>query len=160
MARRTSPGRRPARGFVYVWVLCALALAGAALAQVGPWWSVAQQREREADLIRIGTAYAEAIARYEKMSPGALKQYPPNLDALLLDTRFVGTLRHLRKAYSDPMNPGQPLGLVRGDDGTIRGVFSTSGVQPLRREPLDLGVLVLPSASRYSDWRFIPPRRP
>ena len=160
MAPPMSRGERPQAGFSYVWVLCALALAAAALAQVGPWWSMAQQREREAELIRIGTAYAEAIARYEQLSPGSLKKYPSSLDALLLDTRFIGTSRHLRKAYTDPMNPGQPFGIVRGDDGTIRGVFSTSSAQPLRREPLDLGMLVLPAASRYSDWRFIPLRRP
>lgn len=153
--RRGSPkGRAP--GFTYVWVLAAVAVLSVGLAAVGVSWSERSRREREQELLRIGRLYAEAIASYYLASPGAAKQYPPSLDALALDTRFVGTLRHLRKVYPDPLAPAQAWGLVLDGQGNIRGVYSTSAGTPLRREPLELGRVKLPSAERYSDWKFSP----
>lgn len=144
------------RGFTYVWAMAALALLGVGLAAIGPMWSDATKREREKELLRIGHLYAQAIASYYRSSPGSEKRYPPSLDALLLDTRFVGTYRHLRKPYGDPLRAGQPLALVRGSDGTVRGVYSPSEDAPLSQETLDLGVTVLPASKAYSDWKFVP----
>jgi len=152
--------RRSEQGFTYVWVLMTLAVLSVGLAALGPAWSDTVQREREADLIRIGTLYAQAIARYRDMSPGSAKTYPPTLEALLSDeARFVGLQRHLRRLYPDPMNPHKPWGLVRGPDGSIRGVYSTSDKAPFRREPMDLGAVQLPAAQHYFDWRFVPQPR-
>jgi hypothetical protein len=147
------------RGFTFVWALAAIALLSLGLAQVGPLWADQAKREREAELLRIGKLYAQALARYHDLSPGTLKRYPDKLDALLLDDRFLGTQRYLRKLYTDPLKPGQPWGLVREEDGTISGVFSTSTDAPLRRESLDLGVTLLPAAAQYSSWRFTPETR-
>ena len=85
-----------------------------------------------------------------------MKAYPPSLDSLLLDTRFVGTYRHIRRLYADPLDPSRAWGIVRAPDGGVRGVFSQSTEAPLRREPLDLGPTILSAASRYSDWHFVP----
>ena len=94
--------------------------------------------------------------RAERVSPGAVKQFPPSLEALLEDRRLVGTHRHLRRIYPDPINPSQPWGLLRGPDGRIRGVFSTSELPPLRQEAIDLGVVRLERARSYHDWKFVP----
>lgn len=145
-----------ARGFTYVWVLAAIALLSLGLAQVGPLWSIQNQRVREAELIRVGTLYAHALAQYRQGSPGSLKQYPTNLDDLLIDGRYGGTQRYLRKLYPDPMVSGRPFELVKDDEGRITGVFSASVEAPLRKEPLDLGVVRLPAARRYSEWVFSP----
>lgn len=144
------------RGFTYVWALVGVALLGIALAAVGPMWADAARREREQELLRIGAIYAQAIAAYYKASPGSEKRYPPDLDALLLDTRFVGTQRHMRRLYPDPMRPLQPWAVVRGPDGTVRGVYSQSTETPFRTEPVDIGVATLPPALRYAEWQFIP----
>jgi type II secretory pathway pseudopilin PulG len=144
-------------GFTLVWVLAAVALLGAALAKVGPMWSQQAQRERETELLRVGALYAQALHRYRAASPGSAKQTPTNLQSLLEDTRFVGTVRHLRKLYPDPLSPDQAWGLLRNADGTIRGVYSRSELPPLRTETLQLpGVQALPAARRYADWHFIP----
>jgi type II secretory pathway pseudopilin PulG len=143
------------QGFTYVWVLAAVAVVGIGLAAIGPAWVEAAKREREAELLRIGQLYAQAIASYHRSSPGSEKRYPPSLDALLLDARFVGIRRHLRRAYGDPTNAGQPFGIVRGSDATVRGVFSRSVEAPLQQEPLDLGLVVLPAARSYSEWQFV-----
>ncbi|HEX6705219.1 MAG TPA: type II secretion system protein [Albitalea sp.] len=147
---------RRERGFTYVWVMAMVAVLGIGLAAIGPLWSDATRREREADALRIGELYARAIASYYTSSPGSEKRYPPSLDALLLDTRFVGTYRHLRRLYGDPLKSGESWGVLRGPDGSVRGVVSRSDDEPLRHEPLDLGITVLTAAQKYSEWQFVP----
>lgn len=144
------------RGFVYVWVLVLIATLAVGLAAAGPLWSHEAKREREDELLRVGQLYAEAIARYYRSSPGSVKRYPPSLEALLLDSRFVGTVRHLRTLYADPVADGAPWGLVRATDGGIRGVYSQSTQSPLRTVAVDLGVTVLASATQYAEWQFVP----
>lgn len=147
---------RSQRGFTYVWALAAVAVLGVGLAAVGPAWHDTIKREREKDALRIGHLYATAIASYYKSSPGSAKVYPPTLESLLLDARFVGTYRHLRRLYGDPLQAGGAWGLVRAPDGGIRGVFSRSNDEPFRQEALDMGVTVLVPAKKYSEWMFVP----
>lgn len=142
-------------GFTFVAVLLLLALCMLGLAVAGPLWSQQVKREREQELLRIGTLYAQALASYRDASPGSLKQYPKQLEALLLDTRFVGIRRHLRTLYADPVNPGQPWGMVLDTDGRVTGVYSLSPDVPIAQGSLDLGPFVLPPAQRYSDWKFM-----
>jgi type II secretory pathway pseudopilin PulG len=138
--------RRSDHGFTFVWALAAVAVVSASLAATGPMWADQAQREREQDLIRIGSLYAEAITSYAQASPGSVKQYPASIDELLLDTRHLALRRHLRAAYTDPMQPSRPWGLVRDAQGRIRGVFSTSTARPFTEQP---GVM------RYADWMFL-----
>jgi len=153
--------RRPTqqRGFTYVMLLVAIALVGAALAALGPMWAEQAQREREQELLRVGELYARAIQTYRESSPGSLKRYPTTLGDLLLDTRFVGTRRHLRRLYADPLDPQRPWGLVRAADGGVAGVYSLDPRQPWRRNLLVNDVLELPAATRYDDWKFTPKPR-
>jgi type II secretory pathway pseudopilin PulG len=148
------------RGFIYVWVLALVAVLAVGLAAIGTLWSQEAKRERESELLRIGALYAGAIERYHRMSPGSVKHYPPSLDALLVDPRFVGTVRHLRMLYADPITSDARWGEVRAADGGIRGVYSRSTEAPLRTVSMDLGVTVLPPASRYAEWQFSPRTNP
>jgi len=148
-------GERQQQGFTLVAVLVLLALCMLGLAVVGPQWSQQVRREREQELLRVGALYVQAIAEYRSTSPGSLKQYPLRLQDLLVDTRFVGTARHLRELYADPVNPKQPWGLVQNEEGRITGVYSLSEEAPLAERAIDLGVAVLPPAKHYSDWKFI-----
>ena len=157
---RAGNGRGAQRGFTYVWLLALVAVLGIGLAAAGPLWAEEAKREREAELLRVGQSYAEAIARYHRMSPGSVKRFPTELDQLLTDTRFVGTVRHLRTLYPDPVTRGQPWALVRAPDGGIQGVASQSAEPPLRVTAVELGAVHLSAAQRYSDWRFIAPTAP
>ena len=145
-----------ARGFTFVWMLAALVLLSLGLTALGPRWADQAKRERENELLRIGTIYAKAIASYYAAAPGSLRQYPPELKSLLEDSRRVGTLRHLRRLYADPLDPSRPWGLRRSADGGIAGVFSRSDEIPLHLAPIDIGIAELPAAKRYSDWQFAP----
>lgn len=142
-------------GFTLVAVLLLLALCMLGLAVAGPMWSQQVRREREQELLRVGHLYAQAIASYRDASPGSLKQYPAHLQGLLMDTRFVGVARHLRKLYPDPVNPGQPWGLVQDGDGRIMGVYSRSQEAPVIEAEVNIGDLSLPHARRYSEWKFL-----
>lgn len=144
------------RGYALVMLLAAVAIVGIGLSAAGTLWAEHNRREREAELIRVGALFATAIANYYATAPGSEKALPPTLDALLLDTRFFGTRRHLRRVYPDPIDPTRAWGVIRGPDGGIQGVYSQSLRRPLRTAPLQLGILDLPQAERYADWRFVP----
>ena len=147
------------RGMSLVLALVALALASVSLALVGPRWADALQREKEQELLRVGSMYADALHRYQASSPGNVKQYPMQLEDLLLDKRFVGTMRHLRRLPPDPMNPKLPWGLVLNQDERVVGIYSTSERKPFS-EVATAPAGPLPRAEHYYDWKFIAPEEP
>ncbi|KPF69132.1 hypothetical protein IP84_07005 [beta proteobacterium AAP99] len=152
---------RATSGFSFILVLVLLALVGLALALIGPRWAHEEQRTRERELIRVGTSYAQAIAAYVEASPGASRSYPLSLEVLLVDDRFVGIRRHLRQIYTDPLRPGQPLELVRGSDGRIRGVFSSAHGRPFMQSTFSAPqVQPIRPAQEYQEWHFIADPRP
>lgn len=142
-------------GFTYVLVLAALAVFSLGLAALGENWQRVAQREKEQELLRVGQAYVQAIRSYYQRSPGSLKGYPPQLSDLLQDQRYIGTERHLRQLYRDPVMNSATWGLVKNEAGEVIGVYSLSLRPTLRRQPLALSgsrVLVGP---RYCDWKFV-----
>jgi type II secretory pathway pseudopilin PulG len=149
-------------GFTYITVLVALVIFGLGLAALGESWSAASKRAREAALIEAGAAFVKAIGAYYEQSPGAVKAYPQRLDQLLEDQRFVGLVRHLRRVVRDPVTDTAEWGLVKAQDGGIRGVYSLSDKETLRRHPLQLPDALPVIGARYSDWKFVyeAPRQP
>ena len=151
--RVTATGQR---GFSWLLVLMVLAVASAAGAAVAQRWSDQIARDKERRLLRVGDAFARALADYHASSPGSDKRFPPTLEQLVLDTRFVGTRRHLRTIYPDPLT-GQPdWVLVRDARGDIFGIRSRAEQQPWVRVPQRLGATDLPAAQRYAEWIFTP----
>lgn len=136
-------------------VLAAMVVLALATQSVMTYVSQQDLREREADLLRIGQAYAQAIGAYYETSPGNLKRWPRTLEDLAEDKRFVGIRRHIREVYNDPMTRSANWGLVMSDDGGIAGVHSLSTAQPIRSAALELDTVSLPAASRYADWEFV-----
>lgn len=151
--RRTPIARQ--RGFTLVAVLAALFLLALALQTVMGVVSQQAQREREAELLRVGAAYRAAIGAYHDQSPGSVKRWPPSLEALLDDRRFVTLQRHLRRLYADPITRSNAWGLVPAPDGGIAGVYSLSDERPIRTAASEVVLLGLAEASRYSDWKFV-----
>jgi type II secretory pathway pseudopilin PulG len=141
-------------GFTMVAVLAAMLMVAIGAQKVMTYVSLQVQREREAELLRTGQVYVQAIGSYYESSPGGVKRWPKSLEELATDTRFVGIKRHVREAYSDPLSR-QPWGFVRSPDGGIAGIHSTSEAQPIHTAPVSLGNFALPAASRYSDWQFV-----
>jgi type II secretory pathway pseudopilin PulG len=143
------------RGFTFIALLVAMLLLS--LATQGVMTSVSQQsqREREADLLRIGQIYVQAIGAYYEASPGVVKRWPTSLEDLLEDRRLVTIKRHLREIYPDPVSRTANWGLIRDQEGGIIGVHSQSEVKPIRTGIVDMGTTTLPPATRYADWQFV-----
>jgi type II secretory pathway pseudopilin PulG len=141
-------------GFTLVAVLAAMFIVAIGTQKVMTYVSHQAQREREAELLRIGQAYVQAIGAYYESSPGGVKRWPSRLEDLTDDTRFVGIKRHMREVYPDPVGR-KPWGVVSSPDGGIAGVFSQSDAQPIRTGTMELDALALPAAARYADWQFV-----
>lgn len=146
---------RPQSGFIYIAVLVALLMVSLASQSVMTYVSQQVQREREADLLRIGQTYVQAIGAYYEVTPGSVKRWPQTLEDLLEDRRLVTFRRHLREIYPDPITRMADWTLIRSMDGGIAGVRSRSELPPIRSSAMDLGNVKLEAASRYSDWLFV-----
>lgn len=152
---RSGSAGRAQRGFTYLMLIFAIAVAGVLLATAGQAYSEKQRRARETQLLRIGEVYLRAIESYYSSSPGSEKVYPRKLDDLLQDERFVTTRRHIRQLYPDPITNTSEWGLVQSPQGGIAGVYSRSDAEPLvARELMIAGQAVRPGA-RYSDTKFV-----
>ena len=143
------------QGFTYLAVLVAMLMLSLATQGVMTYVSQQAQREREADLLRVGQIYAQAIGSYYQASPGSVKRWPRALEDLLEDVRQVSIQRYLREVYPDPISRSPNWGLVAAEDGGIQGVFSKSTAEPIRRGVVELDAISLPTASQYADWQFV-----
>jgi type II secretory pathway pseudopilin PulG len=149
-----SPNRASQSGYTLVTLLVVVFLVSLGLSIAGPTWREQNRRLHERELLRVGMLYAHALADFRASSPGSLKAYPNSLEELLLDPRYLGVRRHLRRLYPDPIDPTQPWGLTKDADGHITGVYSQSVDEPVAEGPMDMGDLVLAPARHYSDWKF------
>lgn len=57
-------------GFTYLGVLLLIAVSSVALAATGTIWASAAQRDRERQLLWVGSQYAQALRSYYRASPG------------------------------------------------------------------------------------------
>lgn len=96
-------------GFVYLWALFAVVLAGIVMAGTGQMWQTKSQREKEAELMFIGEEFRKAIMSYHN---SGTKQYPVSLEDLLKDERSPNIKRHIRKIYLDPLTNSTEWGIV------------------------------------------------
>jgi hypothetical protein len=126
------PNGKPAAqgGFTYLGVLLLI------MVRAWAWpcrqlWATASRRDRERQLLWVGSQYAQALRSYYRSSPG-LAQYPQELADLLQDERFPNAKHHLRQLYPDPIGGGDWF-LMRGFDGRITGIASSSTDKPLKQ---------------------------
>lgn len=141
------------RGFTYLTVLFVLAMMSGGLALVGEVWHTSNVREKEAELLHIGNEYRKAIERYY-FQKGAQK-YPTNLADLLKDPRELGTVRHLRRLYPDPITGKDEWGLVKSATGGFAGVYSLSEEAPLKTAGFAVRDAAFEGKTKYSEWQFV-----
>src|SRR5262245_30956541 len=160
MVKRTRWWLRQA-GFTYLTVMFIVAILLGGLAIVGETWETSARREKEVELLFIGNQYRRAIGLYYLSTPGVVKAYPRTIEDLLKDPRQPGTVRHLRKLFPDPMT-GKPFVYIKGADGGIQGVASTSDEVPLKVANFRVRDAIFEGTQKYSEWKFIstPPAAP
>ena len=142
------------RGVVLLALLVALTLLGIGLLNAVDVWTLSRQREREKELLFVGEQYRQAIRRYYSAAPGAAQRgYPTSLERLLEDDRYPIPVRHLRRAYPDPITGTADWGLLKVGDG-ILGVYSLSEAAPLKQAGFTRGNEAFKDATSYKDWVF------
>ncbi len=152
---KASPCLIGEKGFTYVWMMFAVALAGIVLAGAGQLWRTEARREKEKELMFVGEQFRRAIGSYYENSPGMPKRYPDSLEKLLADKRFPVVTRHLRKIFFDPMTGKDEWGLIRKPGIGIVGVHSLSVQVPLKRANFIERYAEFSDAKSYRDWKFI-----
>jgi type II secretory pathway pseudopilin PulG len=143
------------QGFTLLAVLAAMVLVALGTQKVMSVVSQQAQRDRETELLHVGSAFASAIGAYYESTPGSVKKWPASLQDLTDDQRFVGVRRHLRQVYDDPVSRSNKWGLVVAEDGGFKGIYSLSEQAPIKTAAIELAGLALPPARKYSDWQFV-----
>jgi hypothetical protein len=156
--------RRAARcaGFAYIWVLLLVAFLAVGLTIGLEIHSVAEQRDKERELLSIGHQFRSALGSYYESQVGegaqqaGRRQYPASLDELLRDSRFPGLKRHLRRIFIDPMSGRAEWGELRVA-GRIVGIYSLSGKTPIKQDHFEAEDMALRQKQKYSEWVFTYP---
>ena len=150
------------QGYIYVWALFAVMLAGVMLAAAGVVWQTEAKREKEQELLFIGDQFRRAIESYyndsqvtEGTGEAGVSRYPVSLEQLLKDERSVALKRHLRRIYPDPMTNSYQWGLVRQQGGGITGVYSLSAGVPIKRADFPADYAAFEKAGNYQGWKFV-----
>ena len=146
-------------GVAYIGLLLMIAMIGIVAGTAADVYQQTRQRSREKELLWIGDQYRKAIASYMAASPGGAQTYPPKLEELLLDPRFPGVRRHLRRIYPDPMTGKANWELIMAPEGGIAGVKSRSTLTPLKQAGFRPQDMHLEGKNSYAEWEFsvIPP---
>lgn len=141
-------------GFTYLFVLMLIALIGMGLAAAGTFWRTDAQRAREAELLFIGNQYRQAIQSYYELDKNA-PRLPRSIDDLLEDKRQPNVVRHLRRAWRDPITGGA-FELIPAPDGAgFSGVASRSTATPLKKAGFDPRDEAFARATTYAEWHFV-----
>ena len=142
------------KGYTFIWIMFAVALAGIALAGAGQVWKTEARREKEKELLFIGEQFRLAIGSYYENSPGA-KRYPESLEKLISDNRFPSVRRHLRKFFYDPMTGTAEWGVISRPGVGVIGVHSLSDRKPLKKANFHERYAAFSGANSYREWTFI-----
>ena len=140
-------------GVAYIGLLLVVALIGIVAGTAADVYQQARQRSREKELLWIGNQYRQAFASYQAASQGS-ESYPQKLDELLLDPRFPGIRRHLRRLYPDPMTGKPDWELIMAPQGGIAGVKSRSTLSPLKQAGFRPRDAQFEEKTSYSEWEF------
>lgn len=142
-------------GFTYFAALMMIVIVSASLMTVHKQWSTLVKRDREKELFFRAQQIVDAIGSYYGSSSAESQRYPKNFNVLLKDNRFAGLKKHLRRPYKDPMTAEGDWGYVFDGRGGIKGVYSKSGKEPLKKGNFPLQYKSFENKKRYSDWKFV-----
>lgn len=144
-------------GFAYLWLLFSVAVVGLGTSLAMEIHATATQRDKEKELLAIGSQFRQAIGRYyETQIQGKKSEYPNTLEELLLDPRSVSPRRYLRKIYVDPMTGKSDWGLIKFG-GKVVGVHSLSEAAPIKLSGFKADDSMLNGKQKYKQWAFTYP---
>lgn len=142
-------------GAILMMLLVMVVVTGLAAGIAGSSWKTIAQQAREKELLFRGDQYRRAIGSYYTSGhAGVQGLYPPRLEDLLKDPRSLETLRHIRTLYKDPMTGGDWV-LIKDPADRIKGVRSSSTLEPFKKEGFSKENRNLTGADKYSLWEFV-----
>jgi|SRR6185369_213018 len=155
MKARTKPlSNQREHGLVLLAILVFILTTTLAASSLVVSYKTQLQREKEDQLLFVGTQFRKAIASYyNTIPPGGARALPQSLEALLNDHRFPTPIQHLRRIYADPMT-GQPDWELVHDNAGIVGVKSRSIHKTIKKKGFAKGFEYLEGKELYSDWVF------
>ena len=143
------------KGFTYPAALALIVIVSVSLMVVQKQWSTIVKRDREKELFFRAGQIVQAIGSFYNDSSKDSKQYPRSLKVLLKDNRSLGLKRHLRKIYKDPMTEDGEWGIIYDGKGGIKGVFSKSKAEPLKKGNFPLIYKSFENKKKYSECKFV-----
>lgn len=146
--------KRGSLGFAYIWMLVIFSILAITIGQWSVNYATLLQREKEQELIRIGSLYQRAINEYYNNSPLGYPKYPLKLEELLRDERHSEIFRYLRKLEKDPMT-NKNFEVMRNKENGIIGVYSPSFKKPIKIKNFSKELVGFENAHSYRDWKFI-----
>lgn len=153
---RTGSPRHHQQGFTYLGLIIlvtVLGLVGAATLKID---ALLRRADKEAELLFVGAAFADALTSYAAATPPGQPTQPPSLKELLRDPRSPAVRRHLRKIYIDPMTGSTDWGIVWMADGKgVLGVYSKSPAQPLKIANFDAKLVGFEGKQHIYEWHFV-----
>jgi type II secretory pathway pseudopilin PulG len=146
-------------GFTYLFVLILIALIGLGLGAAGTLWRTDAQRAREADLLFIGNQYRQAIQSFYELNANA-PRLPRSIDELLEDKRQPESsqpvpVRHLRRAWRDPITGDEFVAILAPDGTGLSGVASRSTAAPFKQSGFDPRDAAFNGTASYAEWHFV-----
>ncbi len=142
-------------GFTYPAALLMIVVVSSALLVAQQQWSIVVKRDKEKELLFRGRQIYKAIESYYNSSPNNTGLYPKSFNHLLKDNRFPMSKRHLRRVYTDPVTKRKSWGIIYDGKGGIKGVYSTSPDEPMKKAGFEKIFKVFENTKKYSDWKFI-----
>jgi type II secretory pathway pseudopilin PulG len=143
------------KGFTYPAALLLIIIVSVSLMVVQKQWSTIVKREKEKELFFRAGKIIDGIESFYQNSSTGSPQYPRSLKVLLKDNRSLGLKRYLRKIYKDPLTQAGNWGLVYDGKGGIKGVFSQSKKEPLKKGNFSKKYKSFENKKKYSDWKFV-----
>jgi type II secretory pathway pseudopilin PulG len=145
-------------GYIMVVLLISMAVTAVWMTAALPSWRQQVIREREAELIFRGEAYARAIQLYRQKNNQNL---PPNIDILV-------SQKYLRKKYKDPitgkdflvvggvgLQPGGGVGVPQtGPGAPPNGSLGSVGIIGVRSTSNEQSIRIYNNQQTYSQWAF------
>jgi type II secretory pathway pseudopilin PulG len=152
------------RGYILVVTMFMAFMVAVLMIALMRWWQAEARREKERELLWVGSQFRAALAGYAAATPAGASPRPATLTELLRDDRGESVRRHLRRMYVDPMTASDAWGIVRAEDGTVLAVHSRSETRPLTPDGSSPRFHRFAGTTRYSEWQFgvfpVPPRQP
>ncbi len=143
------------KGFTYPAALALIVIVSVSLMVVQKQWSTIVKRDKEKELFFRAGQIVQAIGSFYKDSSKDSQQYPRSLKVLLKDNRSLGLKRHLRKIYKEPMTKDGQWGIIYDGRGGIKGVFSKSMAEPLKKGNFPEIYKSFENKKKYSEWKFV-----